>query len=299
MQNFCLSEAILERFKAVEKDMGYSEHIVKLDCSKLDTWEFRDRKDFELGNIDDLALSIKHAGQCQPIVVVRPSEAFRPKDDLRAQYVVIAGYRRWMACKKYNMEVEAIVKSLSFEQAITVLVSENEKETVSDYSKGLFYHTLFHTEKMSKEELCRRLNVSMSSLNNYLSFAEIPDKIWAAIGDLSRVSAKTASVIYYYIQQGPAYVEAIISIAKNIAHGFGEKRIHDAMAHLVGNHSAKEDNLDHKIKFKGKVLMNSHEGHIRLGKSLVLHPCFEELVSKIEADIKEFAQAYLGQGNVG
>lgn len=295
MQNFCLSEAILERFKAVENELGYSEHIVNLDCSVIDTWEFRDRKSFELGNIDDLAASIKHGGQCQPIVVVRPSAAFKPKDDPNAQYVVIAGYRRWMACKKYKMDVLAVVRTLTFEQAITVLASENEKESVSEYSKGMFYHTLLTTQKISEQELSLRLNISRNTLHAYLAFSQVPENIWKAIGDLSRVSAKTASVILSFINKGPVYVKAIKSIAKKIAQGYGEKRIQEAVESIVhkNNHRLSQDELDHQVTLNGKVIMNAHHGRIKFAKTLISDPHYDDLISEIERQVAHFAHTYL------
>ena len=295
MQNFCLSEAILERFKAVENEMGYSEHIVNLDCSKIDTWEFRDRKSFELGNIDDLAASIKHGGQCQPIVVVRPSASFKPKDDPSAQYVVIAGYRRWMACKKYKMDVLAVVRTLTFEQAITVLASENEKESVSEYSKGMFYHTLLSTQKITEEELSARLNISLHSLQSYLAFPKVPEQIWKAIGDLSRVSAKTASVILSFVNKGPIHVKAIKSIAKKIAHGYGEKRIQEAVESIVNKNSnpLSKEEPDHQLTLDGKVIMNLHQGKIKFAKSLVSDPHYHDLINEIEQQVANFAHAYL------
>ncbi len=296
MQNFCLSEAIMERFKQVEDECGFSEHIVKLDCATIDTWEFRDRKTFEVGNIDDLALSIKHVGQCQPIIVVRPSASFKPKEDPNAEYVVIAGYRRWMACKKYNIEVQAIVRNLSFEQAITVLVSENEKETVSDYSKGFFYHTLLSSEKISAEQLCHRLNISLAVLNNYLAFAHVPEKIWVAVGDLSRVSAKTAAVILSLSKKGQLYEDALISIGEKIAHGFGEKRILEAVDIIIDRklkRAPRQKIIDHKIKYNGKVIMTLHQGRFKLDKTLLTHPHYDDLVKKIEQQVTDFAQQHL------
>ena len=296
MQNFSLSEAIFERFRVVENELGYSEHMVKLSCEKIDTWEFRDRKGFELGNIDDLAASIKHGGQCQPIIVVRPSEVFKPKDDPSAQYVVIAGYRRWMACKKHHLDVLAVIRTLTFEQAITVLASENEKETVSEYSKGMFYKTLLTTEKISEEQLSKRLNISLASLHTYLSFSQVPDKIWVAVGDISRVSAKTAAVILSFVNQGPMYVKALISIAKKIAHGYGEKRIQEEVEAIIDkklNRPAKLKEPDHKIKCNGKVIMTLHQGKMKLDKLVTSNPHYNELISKIEEQINIFADTYL------
>ncbi|KTD32422.1 chromosome partitioning protein ParB [Legionella moravica] len=299
MQNFCLSDAILERFKAVEQDMGYSEHIVQLDCNTIDTWEYRERSSYELGSIDSLALSIKQAGQCQPIIVVRASEIFRPKDNPLAQYVVIAGYRRWMACKTHHLEVQAVIRNLSFEQAITVLVADSEKESVSEYSKGMLYHTLLGSEKISPDQLCHRLNISPQQLENYLAFAQVPDELWSSVGDMSKVSARTAATIKSLSERGTIYRDALLSIAKKIGQGFGEKRIKRAVETSINQQlksKTAENPSDHQIEFNGKVLMNLHQGRIKLDKSLVNHGNFKELVGTLEKSITDFANNYF-KGN--
>lgn len=296
MQNFSLSDSIRERFQSVENELGYSEHVVSLDCKHFDTWEFRDRKAFELGNIDDLALSIKNGGQCQPIIAVKASEIFRPKDDSSVQYVVIAGYRRWMACKKHGMEVQAIIRNLNFEQAITALVAENEKENVSDYSKGMFYHTMLATEKISQELLSKRLNISPAQLSAYLSFAQIPEEIWYAVGDLSRVSAKTSATMRAIANKGTIYVDALKSIGSKIAQGFGEKRIQKAVDHVINSKMKRASHLtpiDRKIKYNGFTLMHSRQGRIKLHDSLVNNGKYNELILLIEKDITDFVNRHL------
>ena len=296
MKNFSLSDAIQERFQNIEMELGDREHIVKLDSAKLDTWEFRDRKPFEMGSIDDLALSIKNVGQCQPIIVVKSSAIFRPKEDHSAKYVVIAGYRRWMACKKHQIHVLAIIRDLNFDQAISVLVSENEKENVSDYSKGLFYHSLLTSEKISQDQLSRRLNISPVHLSYYLSFSQVPSEIWTAVGDLSRVSAKTSATIRVIAKKGTIYVEALKSIGNKIAHGFGEKRIQEAVNTIIDKKlkgTQQENIVDHKIKFNGKVIMSLHQGRIKLSDSLIQNSQYDELVEILEKDITEFAERYL------
>jgi ParB family chromosome partitioning protein len=296
MQNFCLSDVLLERFQSATNELGYTEQIVELDCLKLDTWMFRDRKPFELGNIDELASSIKHIGQCQPIIVVKTSEVFRPKEDHSAEYIVIAGYRRWIACKKYNLQVKAVIKNVSFEQAVGILVSENEKENVSDYSKGMFYHSLISNESTTAEELCKSLNIAPSQLKLYLSFAQVPAEIWGAVGDLSRVSAKTAQAILQIVNKGTMYVEALMSIANKIAHGYGEKRVIKTIEKIIDkklNRKPQQKVIQSKLKFNGKTVMSLSQGKIKIDDSIVNHDKYSELVQKIERSINDFASFYL------
>lgn len=298
MQSYSLSEILCERMQNAEEELGFVERIIQLNCNEIDTWEFRDRKAFEIGNIEELAFSIKHKGQCQPIVVVRASDEFRPKSDPSAKYIVIAGYRRWSACKLYNIPVKAVLKDLTFNQAISVLVSENEKENVSDYSKGMFYTTLLCTEKITQEQLSDKLGLSPSVLSNYLAFAQVPHEIWNAVGDLSHVSAKTASVIRAIAKKGTIYIEVLCEIGDKIAKGFGEKRIKEAVEEQLDK-KLKRAPIDkfnnHRFNYRGKQLMTLHRGTIKLSNTLVQHEHYDDLVANLEKLLADFADFYINK----
>ena len=63
------NKVIAERLADAKNAMGYAGSIEVIDTNKIDNWEYRDRKEFELGNIEELAYSIKNNGQAQPIVI--------------------------------------------------------------------------------------------------------------------------------------------------------------------------------------------------------------------------------------
>ncbi|KTD61230.1 ParB/RepB/Spo0J family partition protein [Legionella spiritensis] len=294
MQNFSLSDMLCERMQSVENELGFVERIIQLDCSEIDTWEFRDRKPFEIGNIDELALSIKHKGQCQPIVVVKTSDEFKPKSDAKAKYIVIAGFRRWSACKKHAIPIKAILRDLTFNQAVSVLVSENEKENVSDYSKGMFYNTLLQTEKINQEQLSEKLGISATTLSNFLAFSQVPEEIWTAVGDLSHVSAKSASIIRAIANKGTIYTQVLLEIADKIAKGYGEKRIKAAVEERLDKKLKRSLDTfnNHRFTHHGKQLMHLHRGQIKLSASLVQHERYEEVVAGIEKVLADFADFY-------
>jgi ParB family transcriptional regulator, chromosome partitioning protein len=296
MQNFCLSDAIFERLQSVEEEFGVTDRIVQLDANDIDTWEFRDRKLFELGDIEELAKSIDERGQVQPIVVVKSSGEFKPKDYHDAKYVVIAGYRRWMACKTHGLPVQAVVREFSFGQAIACLVSENEKENVSEYSKGFFYQSLLQAEKLTREQLSHKLGISPSVLSNYLAFVKVPDEVWEAVGDLSLISANTAATIRSIANKGPLHVEALIAIADKIAKGYGEKRIRQLVEGIFSNHSKFPESappIKHKLDYKGKVLMKLNNNAIKLNKAFVKNDNFDELIGELEKVLIYFSDKYM------
>ena len=155
----------------------FIEKVMKVNPYDIGNWEFRDRQDFELGDIDALSESILSKGQAQPIIVVESNGLFKSSDNSVVKYIVIAGYRRWLACKSKNIPVDAIVRKLSIEQAVACLVSENEKEKVSDYSKGMFYYNLLKKERITKKSLYEKLGINRGVFDNYLSFADVPKEV--------------------------------------------------------------------------------------------------------------------------
>ncbi|HHS8465270.1 TPA: ParB/RepB/Spo0J family partition protein [Legionella pneumophila] len=223
---------IVDKMEQTQADLDYltskNEHIekvIKINPDNIGNWEFRDRQEFELGDIDALSESILTKGQAQPIIVVNKSNLFKSSDNKEVKYIVIAGYRRWLACKAKSITVDAIVRNLNFEQAIACLVSENEKEKVSDYSKGVFYYNLLKKERITKKSLYERLGINRGVFDNYLSFAEVPKEVWDAVQNVANVSARTSSTIKSICQKGESETKAIIAIADKIATGIGEKKI--------------------------------------------------------------------------
>ncbi|WP_203455730.1 ParB/RepB/Spo0J family partition protein [Legionella sp. MW5194] len=292
MKGFCLSATLHEKLHKVEQECHLDEKIVSLHCDLLDTWEFRDRKGFELGDIAALANSIRSKGQSQPIVVVKASEEFKPRNNSGAHYVVIAGYRRWLACKTHHLPVEAVIKTLSFDEAIACLVSENEKEDVSDYSKGFFYAGILKTERMTQDILAEKLGISSSRLSQYLAFSQIPDTLWQAIGDISKVSARTAAAIRSILHHGESHREALYRLAPLIARGCGEKRLREEVEMLVLK-NMKASNDPYQVIFNNKTLMTIRRGQIHFDKSIVNQPDFPEFCKKIETELLHFVKGRL------
>lgn len=296
MQNFCLSDSLVKRYKSAENELGYPEHIINLDCENIDFWALRERQSVDMGDIDELAKSIHSDKQFQPIIVVQASKVFKPHSNSSAEYIVLSGCRRWLACKKLQIDVQAIVKNLRLDEAIRLTLAENKYEPISDYSKGMFYHSLLLTKKITSSELSKELKLSETALEEYLAFANIPTSIWNAIGNPVKVSAKTAAVMLDISSKGPQYINALLSMANKIAQGYGDKRLYRAVEKVItkqGQSNATKEDLDHKIKFKGKIIMDLHQGRIKLDNSLVKHQHYDKLVAKFENDVKEFVQNYL------
>ena len=198
------------------------------DCIR---WSLADRPVDEFGDIIELANDIKKNGQIEPIIV-RPL----PKGS-QHKYEVVAGARRWKACLDAEMNVLAIVRNLTEDEAIVAQVRENEKLKISDYSKGISYAKMLKSGNITQTRLCKVLGFSRSKLSNYLIFAKIPEEIWEAIGKKrEKITSRSAQGIYYLSQKGKAYKDALIELTPEIRNGAGVRKLE----RLVESHVAKD-----------------------------------------------------------
>lgn len=293
MNKFCLSETIRERLYEAEQECNLNHKVVSLNAKTMDTWEYRDRKGFELGDIHQLAESIRTMGQSQPIIIVKKCSEFKPRHNLNVQYVVIAGYRRWLACKLYGMSVQAIIKTMTFDEALACLVSENQKENVSDYSKGMFYNKILHNEKLSQEALSKSMGISLSSLNHYLAFAQIPNEFWEVVGDVSKVSSHTAAFIRSLLNRDPEYFNLLKRFAPEIAKGKGATALQKILERYLHIEKHAKNEAMFNVEFNDVSLLSIKKGRVHIDKRLLKHPQVTELFQGIEQAVLHFARQHL------
>lgn len=282
------NEMLLERANEAKESLGIVNNVVLLDCNDIDTWCYRDRMEFELGDIDSLGSSIQNKGQAQPIIVVDRSKEFVAKSNINAKYVVIAGYRRWMACSKKGIKVQAVISKFSFEEAVACLMAENEKEDVSDYSKGMFFSSIIKSENITQDSLHKKLNISVTSINRYLSFARVPDEVWQAVGDISKVSSRTAAELASISKRSKRHLDAIIEISEHIKKGAGAKRV-VALIDSIINKSKVNVTTPVLIKHNGKTYVKITDSTINFSKDIREHKSFpklkDDLIMKFKAMI--------------
>lgn len=283
-----------QRMKESCDDLGINlgGGITEIDPNKINNWVYRDRSSFEIGSIEELADSIKKNGQVQPIIVVKLDETFRTEEgnlDGEIEYVVIAGYRRWLACKYLRRPVQAIVKELTLSEAVGVLVSENEKESVCDYSKGIFYSKILDEQAITQTELCERVNLEKNKLSNLMAFAALPVELVISIGDMSNVSARTAGYLRSLCNKGVDYIEALRAFADEIRKGAGEKVIERYINAKLKQkeHLHQREKPEKRVIEKGKNKITVNGGTIKLK-----FEDDEQMQNFIESVVKRFEHEF-------
>lgn len=116
------------------------------------------RTDFDEEELLRLAESIRQNGVLQPVIVRRD----------RDRYVLIAGERRWRACKMAGLRtVPAIVQEVSVKDgAILALIENLQRRDLNFFEEAAAIYALMQDRTMTQEEAARRLGMSQPALAN-------------------------------------------------------------------------------------------------------------------------------------
>lgn len=125
------------------------------------------------------------------------------------------------------------MQDLNNQQAAIAQLKENQQLSLSDYSKGISYAKMLQEETLSRSQLSAAIGCSKSKLQNFLAFADIEASIWQAVGNLSKVSSRTATTILTLQKKGQAYIEAMIELAEEIKKGMGCATLEQKVLEIV------------------------------------------------------------------
>lgn len=235
------------------------EKITTINPNLITNWQFSDRIEADLGDIEGLAQDFKTIGQQQPCII-RPIKNTSP-----FKYELIAGERRWRASLLAKLELLVIIKELTDEDAAIIQISENEsRKDLSDYAKGMSYARLIQKNVITQKDLIQKLGKSKQYISALLSFSRMPQKIISAIGDMSKVSHRTAEEICRLSNKGENYIEAILLITEKIKTGkYGVESIKKFVIKKVEN--IQEKAQKHKYYNKhGKLIFSTKETKLKL-----------------------------------
>lgn len=239
-------------------------HVVEIDPKNCVRWKFADRSGFEFGDIFALSQDIQKNGQIEPAIL-------RNDPSHPGKYEVIAGSRRWKACLEEGIALKAIVQNLTDEQAAVVQIKENQKVPLCDYSKGIHYSKLLKEKKLTLTFLSELLGISRAKLDNYLAFEKIPTPIWDAVGNLSRLSSRSAATIYSLSKKGKDYVAALIELAEDIRKGTGSKTLEKKVLQAINGHSETLDYQQSIFLPSGQPIAKWTKNGIQFAKDIPLN----------------------------
>lgn len=147
------------------------EQIQLIDLTQLEVHPSNPRKD--VGNIDELAASIKSAGLIEPIVAVRHNGTFQ----------VVAGSRRLAAARKAKMGALPVrVMDLDEAQAMAAALIENlQRKDLEPLEQAEAFRGWLTLTGKSQKELADTVGLAPSTIANALRLLEAPTVVHEAL----------------------------------------------------------------------------------------------------------------------
>ena len=134
------------------------------------------RKNVDEKKLSELASSIKEHGVIQPIVICELPEG---------GYQIIAGERRWRACRIIGKEtIPAVVTKHTGVEATEVALIENlQREDLSPLEEAVAYQSLINEFGLTQQEVAKRVSKSRSLVTNMLRLLVLPGDILSMLND--------------------------------------------------------------------------------------------------------------------
>ncbi|MCC8483797.1 MAG: ParB/RepB/Spo0J family partition protein [Rickettsia endosymbiont of Labidopullus appendiculatus] len=161
-----LSALLGEQVFTAEKD----KLVEIIDIDKIEARNNQPRKKFEYDKIKELADSISNNGLLQPIIVSSVSDG---------KYKIIAGERRWRACKVAKVtDIPAIIKDIGDKEIIEIALIENiQREELSVIEESEGFERLIKEFGYTQEQLAEKVSKSRSHIANLLRLNQLPQSI--------------------------------------------------------------------------------------------------------------------------
>lgn len=141
-----------------------------IPIDKIEPNTAQPRHVFDEQALQQLADSIKKHGLITPIAV-------RAAED--GNYMIIAGERRWRACKIAGInDVPAIIMDADDKAVLELALIENlQRENLNPFEEAQGYKDLMDDFGMTQEEVSERVGRSRSTVANILRILTLPDSI--------------------------------------------------------------------------------------------------------------------------
>ena len=143
--------------------------ILNLKITEVEPNKNQPRRSFNEESLDELAESIKEYGLIQPIIVTKES----------GYYAIVAGERRWRACKKAGLkEIPAIVRDSDERKNKEIALIENiQREDLNPIDKAIGIKSLMDDYNLTQAEVAQKLGKSRSAITNSIRILNLDSRV--------------------------------------------------------------------------------------------------------------------------
>lgn len=153
----------------IEDKVQEGEKILKVAITEVEPNRDQPRKHFDEEAIEELSESIKRYGLIQPIIVTK-------KDNY---YEIIAGERRWRACKKAGIkEISVIVRENDEKRNKEIALIENiQREDLNAVEKAVGIKLLMDEYSLTQQQVSEVLGKSRSAVANTVRILNLDERV--------------------------------------------------------------------------------------------------------------------------
>ena len=189
--------------KDIIMPLGKNDDVSKIRISEVYPNPNQPRKTFDTESLQELADSIRVHGLIQPIIVNKMDNG----------YLIIAGERRYRACKLLGLEeIDAIVKNYTERQIAEISIIENlQREDLNPIEIAKSLQKLMQEYNITQEQVATRIGKNRSSIANYIRLLTLYPEVIDLVekGKISHGHAKCLVAVTDYPTQ--------LMLAKKIA----------------------------------------------------------------------------------
>lgn len=279
-------------FKTQSGIKFFENELLYVDPRECEPWKYANRQQGEMGNIEELAQSIKDNKQLQPALVRK-----HPNSHDGMQYEIIFGRRRHAACLLLGIPFLVICKDISnLQEAVASQDAENKlRDDISPYSNAILYKRLLEDGVFSKEaDLAKMLKISASSLSELMVFSKLPNELVKKIPNVHALSRSFAAKLFALSSSSTNEYKKILELAPQI----GKKISSPVQLQKIIDKGNAEDQSLNKAKVcksnQGQKLFTlkyDRRGVLNVVIAKDVMPLFS--ISDLEKSLKKFLETHI------
>ncbi len=171
--------------------------------------EIQPRLAMDEARLEELTESIREKGLLNPIIV---------RADDQGGFIIIAGERRWHACRRAGMtRVPVIVKEADELEAFELALVENiQREDLSILEEAESYRHLITARGYQHEEVAHRVGKQRSTISNALRLLRLPIQVKDLLND-KRITVGHAVAILGLEDENDMLETAVLVVQKGLS----------------------------------------------------------------------------------
>lgn len=165
---------------------SHEDGVKVLNINEVKPNPFQPRKTFNEETLMELSESIKSCGVIQPIIVEESYDG----------YTIIAGERRYRACKLAGLEeIPVLIKDYTEEEKLEIALIENiQREDLTPIEEAKAYKNLMDSLGLNQENVAHKVGKKRSTIANALRLLKLPEYMQQAV-DNGGISAGHARAV--------------------------------------------------------------------------------------------------------